>query len=107
MPNFIAQVMLQDVKSEDVYKELDKAMLNEDGYPYIMGPDDKMFALLPDTYEFDLEDTTAEQLIKIIKLICNQIEKKHNLKKTPILVYQIQNTQFAHLEELSDSDFVN
>ncbi len=52
MPRFIAQVMLQDVKNEEIYNELDKAMLNEDGYTYITGPKEKMFALLPDTYEF-------------------------------------------------------
>jgi hypothetical protein len=107
MPNFIAQVMLQDVNNDEVYKELDKALLNEDGYSYITGPQEKMFALLPDTYEFDLEDTTAEELLKVIKLICAGIEKKHNLKKTPIVVYQITDAQFTNLEELSDSDFEN
>jgi hypothetical protein len=107
MPNFIAQVMLQDVNNDEVYKELDKALLNEDGYSYITGPQEKMFALLPDTYEFDLEDTTAEELLKVIKLICAGIEKKHNLKKTPIVVYRITDAQFTNLEELSDSDFEN
>ena len=107
MPSFIAQVVLQNVKDEKIYAELDRAMLNEDGYSYITGENDKMFALLPDTYEFDLEDMTAEELLKIIKLICAQIEKKHNLKKTPILVYQIHDAQFANLEELSDRDFEN
>jgi len=107
MPNFIAQVALQDVKNEDAYAELDKAMLNEDGYSYITGPGDKMFALLPDTYEFDIDDMTADELLKIIKLICAQIEKKHGLKRTPVLVYQIADAQFANLEELSDNDFVN
>lgn len=107
MPNFIAQVMLQDVKNEEVYAELDKAILNEDGYSYITGPNDKMFALLPDTYEFDIDGMTAEELLKIIKLICAQIEKKYNLKKTPVLVYEIKDAQFSNLEELSDNDFVN
>lgn len=107
MPSFIAQVMLQDVKNEEVYSELDRAMLNEDGYSYITGSGEKLFALLPDTYEFDLDDMTAPELLKIIKLICAQIEKKHNLKKTPILVYEISDAQFANLEELSDSDFIN
>jgi hypothetical protein len=107
MPSFIAQVMLQDVKNEEAYKDLDKAMLNEDGYSYITGEEDKMYALVPDTYEFDLEDTTAEELLKIVKLVCAQIEKKHHLKKTPILVYEVKNVQFAHLEELSDGDFEN
>lgn len=107
MPSFIAQVMLQDVTSEAIYAELDRAILNEDGYSYITGPDDKIFALLPDTYEFDIDGTTAEELLKILKLICAQIEKKHGLKKTPILVYEITDAQFANLEELSDSDFVN
>lgn len=105
MPSFIAQIMLQDVKKEEIYTELDKAILNEDGYSYVTGPEDKIFALLPDTYNFDLEDTTAEELLKILKLICAQIEKKHNLKKTPILVYEITDAQFSDLEELSDSDF--
>ena len=97
--------MLQDVTDEKIYAELDKAMLNEDGYSYITGAGEKMFALLPDTYEFDVEDTTAEKLLNIVKLICAQIEKKHGLKKTPILVYEINDAQFVNLEELSDSDF--
>jgi hypothetical protein len=105
MPSFIAQVMLQDVQKEEIYKELDKAMLNEDGYSYITGREEKMYALLPDTYEFDLEDTTAAELLKVVKLICAQIEKKHNLKPTPIVVYEITDAQFSNLEELSDSDF--
>lgn len=107
MPHFIAQVMLQDVKDEEVYKELDKAILNEDGYSYITGAEEKIFALLPDTYEFDLEDTTAAELLKALKLVCAQIEKKHNLKNTPIVVYEIADAQFSNLEELSDSDFEN
>lgn len=107
MPHFIAQVMLQDVKNEEAYKELDKAILNEDGYSYITGPDEKIFALLPDTYEFDLDDSTAEELLKVIKLICAQIEKKYNLKKTPVVVFEIADVQFSNLEELSDSDFEN
>ena len=107
MPSFIAQVMLQDVKDEQIYKELDRAMLNEDGYSYITGPGDKMYALLPDMYEFDLEGTSAEEILKIVKLICAQIEKKHSLKKTPILVFEINDAQFANLEELSDNDFEN
>lgn len=107
MPSFIAQVMLQDVKNEEIYHELDKMLLNEDGYSYVTGPDDKMFALLPDTYEFDLEDMTAEKLLNVIKLVCAQLEKKHGLKKTPILVYEITDAQFTNLEELSDGDFLN
>lgn len=107
MPSFIVQVMLQEVKNEEIYHELDKAMLNEDGYSYITGAGEKMYALLPDTYEFDLEDTTAERLLNIVKLICAQIEKKHHLKKTPILVYEIKDAQFSNLEELSDNDFIN
>jgi hypothetical protein len=107
MPSFIVQAMLQDVKNEEIYTELDKAMLNEDGYSYITGAGDKMYALLPDTYEFDLEDVTATQLLNIVKLICAQIEKKHNLKKTPILVFEINDAQFSNLEELSDGDFEN
>lgn len=107
MPSFIAQVMLQDVQSEEIYAELDKAMLNEDGYGYVTGPGERMYALLPDTYEFDLDDMTASELLKIIQLICAQIEKKHGLKKTPILVYEITDAQFSNLEELSDNDFIN
>lgn len=107
MPHFIAQVMLQDVKNEEAYKELDKAILNEDGYSYITGPDEKIFALLPDTYEFDLDDSTAEELLKVIKLICAQIENKYNLKKTPVVVFEIADAQFSNLEELSDCDFEN
>ena len=105
MPSYIAQVMLQDVTNEEIYSELDKAMLNEDGYSYITGPNDKIYALLPDMYEFDIEDTSAEEILKVVKLICAQLEKKHNLKKTPILVFEINDAQFANLEELTDADF--
>lgn len=104
MPNFLVKVMLQDVKDEKAYEELDQAMLNEDGYPYITDVNEKMFALLPDVYEFELE-TTATELLNVVKLMCATIEKKHNLKKTPIMVTEISDLQFANLQELTDDDF--
>lgn len=104
MAIFIAKVMLQEVKNEDIYRELDKAMLAEDGYPYITDVNEKMFALLPDEYEFE-QDITATELLNIVKLICAQIEKKHNLKKTPIVIVEVKDLQFANLEELTDDDF--
>lgn len=104
MPSFLVKVMLQDVTNEEIYNELDQAMLNEDGYPYITDTDEKMFALLPDVYEFEL-DTTASELLKAIKLACATIEKKHSLKKTPIMVVEVNDLQFSNLEELTDDDF--
>lgn len=104
MPNFLVKVMLQDVTNEEIYNELDQAMVNEDGYPYITDAEEKMFALLPDVYEFEL-DTTAAELLNVVKLACATIEKKHNLKKTPIMVTEITDLQFANLEELTDDDF--
>lgn len=104
MPRFIAQVMLQNVKNEEAYDELDQAILNEDGYPYITGENDKIFALLPNVYEFE-QDIEAEKLLNILKLICATIEKKHNLKKTPILLTEANDLLFENLEELKDEDF--
>lgn len=104
MANFLVKVMLQEVTDEKVYEELDQAMLNEDGYPYITDVNEKMFALLPDIYEFEL-DTTATELLNIVKLMCATIEKKHNLKKTPIMVTEISDLQFTNLQELTDDDF--
>ena len=97
--------MLQEVTDEKVYEQLDQAMLNEDGYPYITDDDEKMFVLLPDTYEFELEDTTAGELLNIVKLLCATIEKKNNLTKTPIMVTEISDLQFTNLQELTDDDF--
>ncbi|MBY0554885.1 hypothetical protein K2P97_10180 [bacterium] len=104
MPSFLVKVMLQDVKNEEIYNELDQAMLNEDGYPYITDANEKMFALLPDVYEFE-QDVTAAELLNAIKLACATIEKKHNLKKTPIMVTEIKDLQYTNLEELTDDDF--
>lgn len=104
MPIFIAKVMLQEVKNEEIYRELDKAMLAEDGYPYITDANEKMFALLPDEYEFEL-DITAAELLNIVKLMCAQIEKKHSLKKTPIVIVEVNDLQFSNLQELTDDDF--
>ncbi|MCM2353156.1 MAG: hypothetical protein NDI63_06015 [Pseudobdellovibrio sp.] len=106
MPVFIAKVMLQDVTKEDIYSELDKAMADEEGYPYITDADERIFALPPDEYEFDT-DLNANQLLQIIKNICANIEKKHKLKKTPIVVVEAKNIQYANLEELHDEDFAD
>ena len=104
MPVFIAKVMLQDVTKEEIYNELDKAMADEEGYPYITDDEDRIFALPPDEYEFDT-DLNANQLLQIIKNICANIEKKHKLKKTPIVVVEVKTVQYANLEELHDEDF--
>lgn len=104
MAQFIAKVMLQDVTKEEIYEELDKAMSDEEGFPYITDSEDRIFALPPDEYEFDT-DVTATQLLTIIKTICSNIEKKHKLKKTPIVLVEAKNIQYANLEELSDEDF--
>lgn len=104
MPMFIVKVLLQDVKSESVFEELDAAMASEEGYPYVTDESDKIFALPLDTFEFDV-DTTTEELLNVVKLICATIEKKHQLKKSPIMVIEAENMQFANLEELSDEDF--
>lgn len=106
MPVFIAKVMLQDVTKEEVYTELDKAMADEEGYPYITDESEKIFALPPDEYEFDTE-MSAKELLNVIKLSCSTIEKKHKLKKTPIVVVEAAEIVYANLEELSDEDFVN
>ena len=104
MARFITTVMLQDVTNEDIYTELDQAMMEEDGYPYLTGDDDKIYALPPDMYEFDL-DVDAKRMSGIIKLICGKIEKKHNLKKTPVVVSEVSDLDFSNLEELKDEDF--
>lgn len=104
MPVFIAKVMLQDVTKEEIYNELDKAMADEEGYPYISDDDERIFALPPDEYEFDT-DLNGNQLLQIIKNICANIEKKHKLKKTPIVVVEAKTIQYANLEELHDEDF--
>lgn len=104
MPRFIATVMLQDVTNEEIYSELDQAMINEDGYPYVTGEDDKLYALPPDMFEFETEQS-AKQMLGILTLICSQIEKKHKLKKTPIVVSEVTDLEYANLEELHDEDF--
>ena len=104
MKKFIVTAMLQDVSNEEIYDELDQAMIKEDGYPYITGEDDKMYALLPDMYEFETEES-AQQLLGIVKLICTQIEKKHGLKGTPVIISEVSEFEFSNLEELSDEDF--
>ena len=104
MARFIATVMLQEVTDEEIYTELDQAIVNEDGYPYITSSDDKIHALLPDMYEFEAE-ISAKQLLGILTLICTAIEKKHKLKKTPIVVSEVNELEFSNLEELHDDDF--
>ena len=106
MPVFIAKVMLQDVTKEEIYTELDKALADEEGYPYITDSDDRIFALPPDEYEFDT-DLNASQLLQIIKNVCTNIEKKHKLKKTPIVVVEVKSLLYANLEELHDEDFAD
>jgi len=106
MPVFIAKVMLQDVTKEDVYTELDKALADEEGYPYITDESEKIFALPPDEYEFDTE-LSAKELLNVIILACSTIEKKHKLKKTPIVVVEAETIVYANLEELSEDDFLN
>lgn len=96
--------MLQDVENDEVYRDLDKAVVNEDGYPYITGENEKVYALPPDMYEFESE-SSAKEMMGIITLICAQIEKKHGLKKTPIVVSEVSELGFANLEELQDDDF--
>lgn len=104
MPSLIATVMLQEVTNEEIYNELDLAMADEGGYPYITDTDDKIFALLPDQYEFEV-DASANEVLNAIKLICSTIEKKHNLPKTPILVYEVTDMKYTNLQELSDENF--
>ena len=104
MSTYMVKVTLQDVTNQDIYEELDMAMAAEDGYTYITDENEKIWALPPDIYEFDL-DTNAEELLNIVKLIAAKIEKKHNLKKSPIMVIESDKIQFANLEELNDSDF--
>lgn len=104
MPVFIAKVMLQDVTNEDIYAELDKAMADEEGYPYITDENEKVFALPPDEYEFETE-LSGKELLNIIKTICGTIEKKHKLKKSPIVLVETEDIFHANLEELSDEDF--
>ena len=106
MPVFIAKVMLQDVTNEDIYIELDKAMAEEEGYPYLTDENDKIFALPPDEYEFETE-LTAKELLNVIKLAASTIEKKHKLKKSPIVVVEANDVVYANLEELSEDDFLN
>lgn len=104
MKRFIVTAMLQDVSNEEIYDELDQAMIKEDGYPYITAENEKMYALLPDMFEFETEES-AKQLLGIIKLVCAQIEKKHGLKPTPIIISEVSEVEFSNLEELSDEDF--
>ena len=106
MPVFIAKVMLQDVTNEDIYVELDNAMADEEGYPYITNEKDQIFALPPDEYEFET-DLSGKELLNIIKLICATIEKKHNLKKTPIVLVEAAQVLYMNLEELTEEDFAN
>ncbi len=96
--------MLQDVTQEEIFNELDEAMVAEEGYPYITDVEDKMYALPPDEYEFEL-DISGKELLNIIKLICSQFEKKYNLKKTPIIIVEVKNLHISNLEELTDEDF--
>lgn len=105
MAVFIAKVMLQEVTNEDIYEELDHAMADEEGYSYITDSEERIFALPPDEYEFET-DLSAKELLNIIKLICATIEKKHNLKKTPIMVVEAKSIQYANLEELQEEDFL-
>ena len=104
MPQFIVKVLLQDVDNDDVYEELDSAMAEEEGYPYLAGENESVFALPPDCYEFEVE-MTADALLNLVKLITATIEKKYKLKKSPLLVIETQNLRFANLQQLSEEDF--
>lgn len=98
--------MLQEVSKEEIYTELDKAMADEEGYPYLQDETDKIFALPPDEYEFDV-DLSGAQLLQILKNICMTIEKKHKLAKTPIVLVEAKDVLYANLEELSEDDFID
>ncbi|MBC7421173.1 MAG: hypothetical protein H7328_10630 [Bdellovibrio sp.] len=104
MPIYIVKALLQEVTDEDIYQELDTAMADEEGYPYITDENEKIYALPLDTFEFDVE-IDAKALLNVVKLICATIEKKHKLKKTPIMVIETAEMQVENLEELSDEDF--
>ena len=95
--------MLQEVESEDIYNEFDQAMAAEGGYAYTTGANNKIFALPPDEFEFDVEET-ADSLLKAVKLICDQTEKKYKLPKTPIVVVEPKVIRFANLEEYTEDD---
>lgn len=103
MAIYIVKAMLQDVESEAIYEEFDKDMAAEGGYAYMTGPDNKIYALPPDEFEFDVEET-PEKLLNIVKLICSKMEKKHNLSKTPILLIEPKVIKFANLEEHEDDE---
>lgn len=104
MPQYIVKAMLQDVTKEQAYTDLDQAMAKEDGYPYITDENDKIWALPPDEYEFDVE-VSAKELMNIVKLSCAAIEKTYKLKKTPIVVVEVADLAYGNLEELTDEDF--
>ncbi len=95
--------MLQEVEKEEIYNEFDQAMANEGGYAYTTGPNNKIYALPPDEFEFDVEET-AQSLLKIVKLISDQIEKKYKLPKTPIVIVEPKTVVFANLEEYTEDD---
>ncbi len=103
MPLFIVKAMLQEVESEEIYNDFDQAMAAEGGYAYTTGANNKIYALPPDEFEFDVEET-ADSLLKIVKLICDQTEKKHKLLKTPIVVVEPKVIRFANLEEYTEDD---
>ncbi|AGH95381.1 hypothetical protein [Pseudobdellovibrio exovorus] len=109
MTRFLATITLQEGTNEaaihdEAYDELDRAIINEDGYPYITAANEKIYALPLDMYEFET-DLTAKQLVNVITLACAGIEKKHQLKKTLIVVSEVGEIEFAHLEELQEDDF--
>lgn len=109
MTRFLATITLQEgtnaeVIKDEIYDELDQAIINEDGYPYITAENEKVYALPLDMYEFETELTT-KQLLNAITLVCSGIEKKHQLKKTLIVVSEVGEIEFAGLEELQDEDF--
>ncbi len=104
MPHYIVKVMLQEVENEEIYHEFNLAMADEDGYPYITGSDKKIYVLPPDEFEFDVE-VAVDTLLNIVKLVCSRIEKKHNLKPSPIVVVESKNIRFANLEQLNEDEF--
>ena len=103
MPLFIVKAMLQEVENEDIYNEFDQSMADEGGYAYTTGKNNKIYALPPDEFEFDVEET-ADSLLNIVKLLCDKVEKKHKLPKTPIVVVEPTTIRFANLEEYTEDD---
>ena len=59
----------------------------------------KIFALPPDEFEFDVEET-ADSLLKAVKLICDQTEKKYKLPKNTDRCRRTQSHPFCQLRRI-------